>query len=111
MPIKILSVDDSRTIRLIVGRTLKPYDCTLCEASNGQEGLEVAAREKPDLILLDITMPVMDGVEMLTQLREQPDLKSTPVIMLTAESAKENVAYIAKLGVRDYLVKPFKDDQ
>ena len=71
----------------------------------------MAAREKPDLIFLDITMPIMDGVTMLTKLKESPDLKGIPVIMLTAESGRENVAYIAKLGVRDYLVKPFKDEQ
>ncbi len=108
---KILSVDDSKTIRLIVKRTFAPYDCTVCEATNGEEGLTAAANEKPDLIVLDITMPVMDGVTMLTKLKENPDLKNIPVIMLTAESGRENVAYIAKLGVRDYLVKPFKDDQ
>lgn len=108
---KILTVDDSKTIRLIVKRTFAPYDCTVCEATNGEEGLTAAANEKPDLIVLDITMPVMDGVTMLTKLKENPDLKNIPVIMLTAESGRENVAYIAKLGVRDYLVKPFKDDQ
>jgi len=111
MPIKILSVDDSRTIRLIVGKTFRPYDCVVCEASNGEEGLAVAAREKPDLILLDVTMPVMDGVTMLTKLKEDPDLKQIPVIMLTAESGRDNVLHIARLGVRDYLVKPFKEDQ
>lgn len=109
MPKKILSVDDSRTIRLIVGRALKPYDCQLCEASNGEEGLATAAREKPDLIILDVTMPVMDGVTMLTKLKEDPELKAIPVVMLTAESGRENVLHIAKLGVRDYLVKPFKE--
>jgi two-component system, cell cycle response regulator len=108
---KILSVDDSKTIRLIVKRTFAPYDCVVCEATNGEEGLAAAAAQKPDLIVLDITMPVMDGVTMLTKLRETPELKDIPVIMLTAESGRENVAYIAKLGVRDYLVKPFKDDQ
>jgi two-component system, cell cycle response regulator len=108
---KILSVDDSKTIRLIVKRTFAPYDCTVCEATNGEEGLAAAANEKPDLIVLDITMPVMDGVTMLTKLKEHPELKNIPVIMLTAESGRENVAYIARLGVRDYLVKPFKDDQ
>ncbi|MGO8766760.1 MAG: response regulator [Limisphaerales bacterium] len=111
MPLKILSVDDSRTIRLIVGRALRPYDCTLCEATNGEEGLAAAAREKPDLILLDVTMPVMDGVTMLTKLKEDPALKAIPVIMLTAESGRDNVIHIARLGVRDYLVKPFKEDQ
>jgi two-component system cell cycle response regulator len=111
MATKILSVDDSRTIRMIVGRTFKPYDCQVCEAGNGEEGLAAAAREKPDLIILDVTMPVMDGVTMLGKLKEDPALKTIPVIMLTAESGRENVLQIAKLGVRDYLVKPFKEDQ
>lgn len=111
MATKILSVDDSRTIRMIVTRAFAPYDCTVVEAANGEEGLAKAASEKPALIVLDITMPVMDGVTMLTKLKENPELKGIPVIMLTAESGRENVAYIAKLGVRDYLVKPFKDEQ
>ena len=111
MAIKILSVDDSKTIRLIVGRAFKGYECQMCEAGNGEEGLAVAAREKPDLIILDVTMPVMDGVTMLTKLKEDPELKAIPVIMLTAESGRENVLQIARLGVRDYLVKPFKEDQ
>jgi two-component system cell cycle response regulator len=111
MATKILSVDDSRTIRMIVGRTFKPYDCQIVEAGNGEEGLVAAAREKPDLIILDVTMPVMDGVTMLSKLKEDPALKTIPVIMLTAESGRENVLQIAKLGVRDYLVKPFKEEQ
>jgi two-component system cell cycle response regulator len=86
MATKILSVDDSRTIRLIMGRAFKPYDCTVLEAGNGEEGLAAAAKERPDLIILDVTMPVMDGVTMLTKLKEDETLKSTPVIMLTAES-------------------------
>jgi len=96
---------------MIVARAFRQYDCILCEAGNGEEGLAAAAREKPDLILLDVTMPVMDGVTMLTKLKEDPALKSIPVIMLTAESGRENVLHIAKLGVRDYLVKPFKEEQ
>jgi two-component system cell cycle response regulator len=111
MAIKILSVDDSRTIRLIVARAFRCYDCQICEASNGEEGLAVAAREKPDLIFLDVTMPVMDGVTMLIKLKENPALKPIPVIMLTAESGRENVLHIARIGVRDYLVKPFKEEQ
>ena len=111
MAAKVLSVDDSRTIRLIVGRAFKPYECEMFEACNGEEGLAAAAREKPDLIILDVTMPIMDGVTMLTKLKEDEALKAIPVIMLTAESGRENVLHIAKLGVRDYLVKPFKEDQ
>lgn len=111
MSLKILSVDDSKTIRMIVGRSLKNYDCTVCEAANGEEGLAAAAQELPDLIILDITMPVMDGVTMLTKLRQEPGLQAIPVVMLTAESGAANVAHIAALGVQDYLVKPFKDEQ
>jgi two-component system cell cycle response regulator len=111
MPAKILSVDDSKTIRMIVTKAFRPFDCIICEAGNGEEGLAVAAREKPDLIILDITMPVMDGVTMLTKLKEDEELKKIPVIMLTAESGRDNVLHIAKLGIRDYLVKPFKEDQ
>ena len=107
---KILTVDDSKTIRLIVTKALKPFDVDVLEASNGVEGVTVAMREKPDLILLDLTMPIMDGSECLAKLKSHADLKNTPVIMLTAESGKDNVMKIAKMGVRDYLVKPFKED-
>ena len=72
MPAKILSVDDSKTIRMIVKRTFAPYEATVLEAGNGEEGLATAAAEKPDLIILDITMPVMDGVTMLGKLKEDP---------------------------------------
>ena len=107
---KILTVDDSKTVRIIVRKAFKPYDCEILEASNGVEGLAVAAKETPDLILLDVTMPVMDGVEMLTKLKSDPQLKGIPVMMLTAEGGKDNVLKIAKLGIRDYIVKPFKED-
>lgn len=107
---KILTVDDSKAVRIIVKKAFKLYDCTIVEATNGAEGLEVAAKEKPDLILLDVTMPTMDGVEMLSQLKQNPALKGIPVMMLTAESGKEMVVKIAKLGVRDYIVKPFKEE-
>ena len=72
--------------------------------------LAVAAREKPDLIFLDYNMPVMDGVTMLRRLRDNAELKRTPVIMLTAESGAENIATVARLGVRDYITKPFDED-
>ena len=107
---KILTVDDSKTIRMIVTRAFKGFACEIFEATDGVEGLTVAQRERPDIILLDLTMPVMDGAEMLGKLKSDPDLRSIPVVMLTAESGRENVLRIAKLGVRDYLVKPFKEE-
>ena len=82
---KILSVDDSKAVRMLLARLFRPFACELFEGANGQEGLAVAARERPDLIILDYNMPVMDGVSMLRQLRENADLRCTPVIMLTDE--------------------------
>jgi len=110
MALKVLTVDDSKTIRMIVKKAFQPFDCTLIEAENGVEGLAAATREKPGLIILDITMPVMNGVEMLDRLKADADLKDIPVIMLTAESGKDNVVNIVKKGVRDYMVKPFKGE-
>jgi two-component system, cell cycle response regulator len=107
---KILTVDDSKTIRLIIGNAFRPFACEVFEAANGVEGLAMAAKEKPDIIILDITMPVMDGYEALSKLKSDPDLKGIPVIMLTAEAGRENVLKIAKQGVRDYLIKPFKEE-
>jgi DNA-binding response OmpR family regulator len=111
MSFKILTVDDSKTIRMIVRKAFSPYNCELFEGENGVEGLAIANREKPDLIILDITMPVMTGIEMLGKLKKETDLKNIPVIMLTAESGKDNVMKIVKMGVCDYVVKPFKGDQ
>ena len=108
MALKILTVDDSKTIRMIVKKAFKPFDCELFEAENGVEGLAAAAREKPDLIVLDITMPIMDGVEMLTRLKGEAALKNIPVIMLTAEAGKDNVIKVVKMGIKDYIVKPFE---
>jgi len=107
----ILSVDDSKTIRQVLARLFRPFLCELCEAANGEEGLAMVAQKRPDLIILDYNMPVMDGITMLRRLREDAGLKRTPVIMLTAESGCENMAIVARLGVRDYLTKPFREDQ
>lgn len=107
---KILTVDDSKTVRVIVKNAFKPYDCEILEAANGVEGLAIAGKELPNLILLDVTMPVMDGIEMLTKLKSDAQLKAIPVLMLTAEGGRDQVIKIAKIGVRDYVVKPFKED-
>ena len=110
MTLKVLTVDDSKTIRMIVKKAFQSYDCAICEAENGAEGLAAATKEKPGLIILDITMPVMNGIEMLDRLKGDPDLKNIPVIMLTAESGKDNVLNIVKKGIKDYMVKPFKGE-
>jgi two-component system cell cycle response regulator len=110
MSVKILVIDDSEIIRLIVVKAFKQHDCVVLEAENGEAGLAVASREKPDVILLDYMMPVLDGFGTLTRLRSDAELKGTPVIMLTAEAGRDTVIKIAQLGVRGYLVKPFKGE-
>ncbi|MFN8545609.1 MAG: response regulator [Candidatus Binatia bacterium] len=107
---KVLTVDDSKVVRTMVSKHLQPYGCRVVEAANGQEGVEVAKREKPDLILLDVTMPVMDGRQALAAIRADGAIKDIPVIMLTAESGKDLVLEIVKLGVKGYIVKPFNKE-
>jgi two-component system cell cycle response regulator len=105
---KLLTIDDSKTIRMIVQRAFKEYDCTVIEAANGDDGLKAAAEHKPDLIILDITMPQMDGIQMLTMLRERGD--KTPVVMLTAEGGATSVQRANGLGIADYIAKPFQNE-
>ncbi len=110
MPLKILTVDDSKTIRIIIRNAFKRFDCEIIEAGNGFEGLE-QARNKPDLVLLDITMPVMDGLTMLERLHTNPQTNTIPVVMLTAEGQKSAAEKAVALGSRGYLVKPFTAEQ
>jgi CheY-like chemotaxis protein len=90
-----------------VQRRLRWYRYEVITATNGKEGLEKATNEKPDLILLDIRMPVMDGYGMLERLKNRPDLKDIPVIMFTAYSDARDIAKAADLGIVDYVTKPF----
>ena len=103
----ILVVDDEADLRSTIQTRLKWNKFNVLTASNGQEGLETAAAEKPDLILLDNNMPVMTGLEMLARLRENPELKETPVIMLTAVCEPQDIAAASLFGVADYVTKPF----
>jgi two-component system cell cycle response regulator len=106
----VLTVDDSKVVRSMVARSLQAYACRVIEAQNGKEGVESAQQNKPDLILLDVTMPVKDGRQALLELRNDPGCKGIPVIMLTAESGKDLVVEVARLGITGYIVKPFKQD-
>lgn len=106
---RILTVDDSKTVRIIIRNAFKRFDCEVIEAGHGVEGLE-KAKLKPDVILLDITMPVMDGLQMLAKLHADPELSSIPVIMLTAEGQTTSAQQAIALGSRNYLVKPFTND-
>lgn len=104
---KILIVDDSPEMCEIIQMRLDSFNCKCMIAQNGKEGLEMAEAEKPDLILLDLYMPVMDGYETLRHLRCTPSLEDIPVIMLTASNKPEDIAIALSYGITDYVVKPF----
>ena len=111
MPHTILSVDDSKTVRSIIRKMLLPFDCRFLEAEDGMEGLEIARELNPDLIILDIDMPRMNGLEVLMNLRNDSQSKSIPVFMLTSKSKEKNVRIALKLGVKAFIGKPFKRDE
>ena len=104
---KILCVDDSATIRLLVKKTLQPEGYELVEASNGHEALKKSETEDIALFLVDINMPVMDGFEFVKKLKEIDRYKKTPVIFLTTESSTQKKEMGKKLGVNGWIVKPF----
>jgi CheY-like chemotaxis protein len=107
IPAKILVIDDEPDLVSTVQCRLEWCKFEVVTAGNGEEGLEKAANEKPDLILLDIDMPVMNGLEMLGQLKNRPNLKDIPVIMCTAFCEPEDIAKASFYGVVDYIAKPF----
>jgi two-component system cell cycle response regulator len=105
----ILTVDDSRAVRTIVGKQVKELGFDVLEAEDGIQGLEQLAQTQVDLVLLDVTMPNMDGPTMLQKMREGGN--QTPVIMLTSESKRSIVAGAMKAGISDYILKPFKPEE
>lgn len=104
---KILSIDDSRMVHMIVSRTLTPLGVEIVTASNGEEGVAMALSEKPDLILLDATMPVMDGLTALGKLKDDAGTSGIPVVMLSADACQENRCRAAELGALNFIDKPF----
>ncbi|MGZ3457337.1 MAG: ATP-binding protein [Archangium sp.] len=103
---RVLVVEDEPEIRAFLRDVLKPY-YRLLEATNGEEGLKVAQRERPDLIVSDVMMPVMSGIQMLAALRDSSETVDTPVIMLTARQEVDAKVEGLTLGANDYLGKPF----
>ena len=106
---RILAVDDSRPIRMIVSKALVEMGFEVGEAEDGNDGLKKLQEGSYDLVILDVTMPNLDGPGMLAKMREGGD--KTPVLMLTSESKTSIVAALMKLGIQDFVLKPFKGDE
>ncbi len=104
----ILIIDDEEPIRELLKLTLQSagFDSVL-EASNGEDGLALATRYMPDLILLDLMLPGMDGLSVCRRLKSSPDTRMTPIIMLTAKSDESDIVVGLEMGANDYITKPF----
>ena len=106
----VMIIDDSKTSRSMLKAILEEngYE-VIAEAKNGQEGYEKYCELNPDIVTLDITMPVMDGIETLTKIREYDD--SAKVIMVTAAGQKGKMLDAIKLGAAEFVTKPFETSQ
>src|SRR5579872_6018082 len=106
---KVLIVDDDDRIRLFMRESLSKYGYQIFEASNGEEALQVAQREKPHLILLDLAMPKMTGYEVCKHVRANadPEIKAVRIVIVTAKSYPVDMRTAKEVGCDLYLVKPF----
>ena len=108
---KILIIDDELTILLVSTRRLEANNYEVITASSGKEGIEKVVTFKPDLILLDIVMPELDGFEVCKRLKASKETKEIPIIIFTASSGPEDFGRkAAELGTAGYLEKPFESD-
>ncbi len=107
MPKKILVVDDERVIVQMVGMRLKAHGYDVISASDGQEGLDVAKKEKPDLIILDVMMPKMDGYKVCGLLKMDSRFAKIPIIMFTARAQEKDRDMGKEVGANAYITKPF----
>lgn len=103
----ILVVDDDPDNLLLLAYTLEPLGCSLLTAADGLTALQRAQTHQPDLIFLDILMPYMDGIEVITQLRQKAKTKNIPAIAVTALARKEDRERLLRAGFDDYLSKPY----
>ncbi|OGX37648.1 MAG: hypothetical protein A3G91_04515 [Omnitrophica WOR_2 bacterium RIFCSPLOWO2_12_FULL_50_9] len=107
MPKKILVVDDERVIVQMVGMRLKAHGYDVISACDGQEGLDVAKKEKPDLIILDVMMPKMDGYKVCGLLKMDARFAKIPIIMFTARAQDKDRDLGKEVGANAYITKPF----
>ena len=108
---KILAVDDSASMRQMVGFTLKTAGFDVTEACDGSEALKVAQVSEFDLVISDVNMPIMDGLTLIRNLRTLPTYKFTPLLMLTTESGMDKKQEGRSAGATGWIVKPFNPEQ
>jgi diguanylate cyclase (GGDEF)-like protein len=108
---RLLIVEDSPTMRRVMRRFLEPGGYVILEAGDGEEALRVATEERPDVILLDRQIPLLDGYGVLSSLQDDPELREVPVVLVTSHGEPEDVADGLRRGAHDYLRKPFEQPE
>jgi DNA-binding response OmpR family regulator len=103
----VLVIDDEKDLLELVRYNLEKEHLDVITATDGQAGLEIGLRHKPDLVLLDLMMPGMNGLEVCKQLRSDARTRRVPIIMLTAKAAETDKIVGLEMGADDYIVKPF----
>ena len=104
---KILVVDDEESVRQVISYTLEQAGYTVDTAANGDECLDKVYSFEPDLVLLDLMMPTVDGWEVLRLLRSNPETEAVPVVLLTAKGEIHDIMFALQQGAADYITKPF----
>jgi two-component system chemotaxis response regulator CheY len=108
---KILAVDDSKSMRQMVGMSLKSAGHDVTEAEDGAMALDIAKKQSFDLVVTDINMPNMNGIELITALRKMPNYKFTPILCLTTESSDDMKGKGKSAGATGWIVKPFSPEK
>jgi CheY-like chemotaxis protein len=106
----ILLVDDEPDIRLTLGMRLKKSGYAVLTAENGNDALDKMEQQIPDLVILDVMMPEMNGYQVCRKLREEPETKDIPVLMLTAKDQAADRFWAEEAEVTEYVAKPFEDE-
>lgn len=108
---KILVIEDDAVHRAVLENILSDEGFSVVTADNGQEGLDMVAREIPDLVITDIRMPIKDGYTVCRELRDNPKTKFVPVVILTANHDPDDLVYGFEQGAYDYILKPFENQE
>ena len=109
--VKVLIIDDEADIFTLVTVRLRQSGYEVLEACDGIEGLDKAEKEKPDLILVDVSMPRRNGFQMVQLVRMSESLKGIPIVVITASSQKDEAAWREQVGVTQFILKPFESEK
>jgi DNA-binding response OmpR family regulator len=108
---KVLIAEDDPVMLQLVTFKLKQQGCQVITARDGETALDLIKKERPQLIILDCMMPIIDGFEVLRRVKSDPELKDTPVVMLTARNRDNDIVTGLELGAADYITKPFSPNE